>query len=184
MLIFNRKHQIYIAGRKRTPSIPQIFLLIISKKKPFLANQNTLSANRQKNHAKIPANQKGGCCLYYPVMPCPNEYFPIYIERLFAPVLGMDERSFFISGHPGKITMIGGLDVQEKQYAPDKPDDCSRCFFWNGTRSGCSLGQNNCYYLIEEAPKVHSECEGCPYGRDRPCIGWCTKKIMRELGIR
>ena len=80
--------------------------------------------------------------------------------------------------------MIGGLDVQEEMYAPEKPDDCGLCFFWNSTQSECSLGRDNCYYLIREAPKVKSECDGCPYGRDRPCIGWCTKKIMQELGIR
>ena len=21
-------------------------------------------------------------------------------------------------------------------------------------------------------------------GRDHPCIGWCTKKVMREVGLR
>ena len=74
--------------------------------------------------------------------------------------------------------------MQEEMYAPEKPSDCSLCHFWNSTQSRCSLGRDNCYYLIREAPKVKSECDGCPYGRDRPCIGWCTKKIMQELGIR
>lgn len=78
---------------------------------------------------------------------------------------------------------MGGEDVQEVTYAADKPSDCSKCYFWKGTRKGCSLGKENCYYLISVPEKVKTECDGCPYGRDHPCIGWCTKKIMRELGI-
>ncbi len=58
--------------------------------------------------------------------------------------------------------MIGGLDVQEKMYAPDKPDDCSLCHFWNSSQSGCSLGRDSCYYMIREAPRVKAECDGCP----------------------
>ena len=30
--------------------------------------------------------------------------------------------------------------MQEEMYAPDKPSECSKCYFWKGTRSGCSLG--------------------------------------------
>ena len=26
----------------------------------------------------------------------------------------------------------------------------------------------------------HEDCRGCPYGRTKPCIGWCTKKILLE----
>ena len=51
--------------------------------------------------------------------------------------------------------MIGDLEVQEKQYAPGESDDCSRCFFWNGTRSGCSLGQDNCYTRHTSTPTPH-----------------------------
>ena len=65
-------------------------------------------------------------------------------------------------------------------YAADKPADCRSCHFWRNEK--CSLGQHNCYYLISAEPKPKSECDGCPYGRDRPCIGWCTKKLMG--GIR
>ena len=25
-------------------------------------------------------------------------------------------------------------------------------------------------------------CQGCPYGRHSPCIGYCMKKILREMG--
>ena len=74
--------------------------------------------------------------------------------------------------------------LQEVRYAPDKPSDCRKCYLWSGKRTGCSLGKDNCYYLISVPPKVKTECDGCPYGRDHPCIGWCTKKLLRELGIR
>ena len=62
-------------------------------------------------------------------------------------------------------------------YAADKPSDCHYCYYWTNGRKGCRLGRNNCYYLISLPPKPKSECDGCPYGRDHPCIGWCTKKI-------
>lgn len=65
-------------------------------------------------------------------------------------------------------------------YAADKPGDCSQCYFWKGSRKGCSLGKENCYYLVAEPSKRKSECDDCPYGRNHPCIGWCTKKILRK----
>lgn len=60
-------------------------------------------------------------------------------------------------------------------YAADKLSDCHYCYFWTNGRKGCRLGRNNCYYLISLPPKPKSECDGCPYGRDHSCIGWCTK---------
>ncbi len=68
-------------------------------------------------------------------------------------------------------------------YAPDKPRDCSLCYFWE-KKKGCSLGGDNCYYLISTPEKTNNECDGCPYGRHSPCIGWCTKQLLQELGIR
>lgn len=68
-------------------------------------------------------------------------------------------------------------------YAEDKPSDCRLCYFWKNNKKGCSLGVENCYYLIQAPGKTKTDCDGCPYGRDQPCIGWCTKKILRELGI-
>ena len=69
-------------------------------------------------------------------------------------------------------------------YAADKPDDCRFCYFWKNRKQGCRLGKENCYYLISVPPKPKTECDGCPYGRDHPCSGWCTKKIMRDVGVR
>ena len=67
------------------------------------------------------------------------------------------------------------------QYAADKPSDCRYCYYWKNKRTGCSLGKANCYYRISPPPKLKSECDGCPYGRAQPCIGWCTKKLLREV---
>ena len=38
--------------------------------------------------------------------------------------------------------------------------------------------------FTETLEKEKSDCDGCPYGRVHPCIGWCTKQIMREIGIK
>ena len=69
-------------------------------------------------------------------------------------------------------------------YSPDKPNDCRYCHFWKNNKTGCCLGEDKCYYLISVPQKPKSECDGCPYGRDHPCIGWCTKKILKEVGVR
>ena len=69
-------------------------------------------------------------------------------------------------------------------YADDKPKDCKFCYFWRGKNKGCCLGKENCYYLVQVAPKLKSECDDCPYGKCGPCIGWCTKKILKEVGVK
>ena len=71
----------------------------------------------------------------------------------------------------------------QAEYAADKPNDCRFCYFWKNDSTGCSLGKDNCYYLIAVPPKPKSECDGCPYGRAHPCIGWCTKQAMRAVGL-
>lgn len=82
----------------------------------------------------------------------------------------------------------------ERRYAPDKPKECKHCYFWKGKRKGC--GRKECYYLLSEGSNesgaVHENlpmpesgekksCLGCPYGRHSPCIGYCLRKIMREM---
>lgn len=68
-------------------------------------------------------------------------------------------------------------------YAADKPSDCRYCYFWTSDKKGCHLGEANCYYRLEQKPKrkANNECNGCPYGVHSPCIGWCTKNLMKEL---
>lgn len=68
-------------------------------------------------------------------------------------------------------------------YSPDKPESCRHCYFWKRNKKSCNLGVEKCYYLMIEKPKEKNDCDECPYGRDHPCIGWCTKKIMQELRL-
>lgn len=35
--------------------------------------------------------------------------------------------------------------------------------------------------MKRKASKKFSACDGCPYGKHQPCIGWCTRKILKEL---
>ena len=83
----------------------------------------------------------------------------------------------------GKYKRLEVFYLSKPVYTADKPSDCHYCYFWTNGRKGCRLGRNNCYYLISLPPKPKSECDGCPYGRDHPCIGWCTKKVMREVDV-
>ena len=69
----------------------------------------------------------------------------------------------------------------KSRYAEDKPSDCRKCYFWSDKQEVCSLGENKCYYLLDIPEKAQSECDGCPYGRDHHCIGWCTRKILKEM---
>ena len=65
------------------------------------------------------------------------------------------------------------------RYAEEKPKDCRYCYWWGGRKKGCELGEENCYYILpSEKPKKKSSCDGCPYGRVNPCIGYCMKEIM------
>lgn len=66
------------------------------------------------------------------------------------------------------------------RYSEDKPKECRYCYFWKNNKAGCELGKGNCYYRIEGKKPV-SECDDCPYGRAGPCIGWCTRKILKEM---
>lgn len=79
--------------------------------------------------------------------------------------------------------------------------DCRYCLYWKGKKKGCTY-PDGCCCPTEQNParrngieQVYdkdsnseetapvSECTGCPYGRDSPCIGWCTKEVMRAVGL-
>ena len=62
-------------------------------------------------------------------------------------------------------------------YAKDKPETCRECF-WSNKKGRCRLGQDNCYYIKKVIAKRRDPCEGCPYSRGGPCIGWCTMKLL------
>ena len=132
---------------------------------------------------KIQLIKKGGCFEYHAVIADKIEYR--YIHRAsICPASGMDRCSFFMPKTMGKYKRLEVFHLSKPVYTADKPSDCHYCYFWTNGRKGCRLGRNNCYYLISLPPKPKSECDGCPYGRDHPCIGWCTKKVMREVGLR
>ncbi|MCD8019801.1 MAG: hypothetical protein LUF92_09555, partial [Clostridiales bacterium] len=68
------------------------------------------------------------------------------------------------------------------RYSRDKPKDCKFCYYWQGREKGCLMGEDNCAYLIrEEEPAERSRCDGCPYGRYSPCIGWCTVDVINAV---
>lgn len=69
------------------------------------------------------------------------------------------------------------------RYAEDKPKSCEYCYWWDPKKKACELGTENCYYLLPEKKKrkAVSPCEGCPYGRNNPCIGFCMKKLLGQI---
>ena len=80
-----------------------------------------------------------------------------------------------------EIQEIGGVSFELVYTA--QAERLSLLLLLDEWQKGCRLGRNNCCYLILLPPKPKSECDGCPYGRDHLCIGWCTKKVMREVGL-
>ena len=78
--------------------------------------------------------------------------------------------------------------------------DCRYCLYWKGRKKGCiypggcccptkqkPVEQSDAAQFRDDKDKENiapvSECRNCPYGRDSPCIGWCTKEVMRALGL-
>lgn len=35
-------------------------------------------------------------------------------------------------------------------------------------------------YAEDKPKKPASPCDGCPYGRNNPCIGFCMKKLLGQ----
>lgn len=70
-----------------------------------------------------------------------------------------------------------------RQYAEDKPVSCDYCYFQIPGKNVCEL--DKCFYLLPEnrpEPEKGAEgCGGCPYGRIRPCIGFCMEKLLMEM---
>lgn len=69
------------------------------------------------------------------------------------------------------------------KYQEDKPWSCEYCYWWTSRKRGCCLAE--CHYLIKttkQKPKTEKgNCDGCPYGRNRICIGYCIAKIQKEM---
>lgn len=70
-------------------------------------------------------------------------------------------------------------------FAWDMPDECKKCYFWNQSKASCSIGGlDNCYYRISPPQKKADPCEGCPYGKHRACIGYCTVQVLNYFKER
>lgn len=74
----------------------------------------------------------------------------------------------------------GAVNVR---YAEDKPENCDYCYFQEPKTKACGLDQ--CFYLLPESGpepgKGMEGCGSCPYGRIRPCIGFCMEKLLAEM---
>lgn len=83
-----------------------------------------------------------------------------------------------------------------RRYAPDKPQECRFCYFWDSSRKRCR--QKACWYLLtsekdrpgkdrrgsRQDDAGEGNCSGCPYGRHYPCIGYCMKNLMEEMKLK
>lgn len=72
------------------------------------------------------------------------------------------------------------------RYAEDKPESCDYCYFQSPAAGACEL--DACFYLLPETgtepEKDGEECACCPYGRVRPCTGFCMQKLLMEMQIK
>ncbi len=67
----------------------------------------------------------------------------------------------------------------EIRYTADKPEECRYCYFWKERKKQCSLGEEHCFYILpEEVKEPEPSCGGCPYGRIRPCAGYCIVRVL------
>ena len=49
------------------------------------------------------------------------------------------------------------ITINVVRYHADRPVRCSECYFWKNYKVGCTIGEENCYYLAE-SPKKRSPC--------------------------
>ena len=66
-------------------------------------------------------------------------------------------------------------------YSKDKPRDCRDCKFWDETKRCCGL-KGECYYATGVADR--SPCYACSYSKNGPCIGFCTKDLLGQRGVK
>lgn len=75
-----------------------------------------------------------------------------------------------------KTKVIDGV-----RYYFDRPSNCKHCFFWKNRKVGCSLGEENCYYLAEPVKtEQETKCDGCCYAKGQPCVSACCYKDLNE----
>lgn len=47
--------------------------------------------------------------------------------------------------------------MSEVRYASDKPKECKYCYYWEGKRKGCLLGEERCYYILPPEDEKEKE---------------------------
>lgn len=71
--------------------------------------------------------------------------------------------------------------VNGVRYHADRPLDCALCAFWKNRKTGCILGEANCYYLAEAiVTEQEKKCEGCCYTKGSPCVSACCYKDLDQ----
>lgn len=65
------------------------------------------------------------------------------------------------------------------RYADDKPQNCDYCYFQSPVKRTCELDE--CFYMLPETGEIQEGCACCPYNRNRPCIGFCIRKLLAEV---
>lgn len=99
-----------------------------------------------------------------------------------------------------KPVSLAQANLRGRQYKSGKIRDCRYCYFWGGKNKGCK--RDECWYLVavdagsgkrgkmqkkieeravDKDGAARQSCLTCPYGRVRPCIGYCIDKIMKEI---
>lgn len=83
-----------------------------------------------------------------------------------------------------KIIRLQKSCLPRRKYRKDMPGNCRNCQFWRKASDDCMWIE--CWYLLPEKKQPPEDgeapdCTGCPYGRDRPCIGYCIDKLWREV---
>lgn len=84
-----------------------------------------------------------------------------------------------------KCVQLQKSRLPRRHYRTEIPNDCRNCSFWLDLIDNCS--RYECFYLISEVradtnsdDEPGLDCGRCPYGRIRPCVGYCIAKLYRE----
>lgn len=80
-----------------------------------------------------------------------------------------------------KTVMDPKAEIPGRKYMEDKPWSCRYCYWWE--KGKCI--RRECYYLLpEEKEKTGKaalgDCKRCPYGKHKPCIGYCIAKLAKK----
>ena len=70
--------------------------------------------------------------------------------------------------------------VNGVRYHADRPLDCALCAFWKNRKTGCILGEANCYYLAEAiVTRAGKEVRGMLLCKRKPL---CQRLLLQGPG--